>query len=176
MTEEEAYFEWLAEMVDVHGERRGVESSEQLLRKLHAMDFIWMIRDDSNISTNGMLLRDDFFEDVGHTCGDFIFQNCSVLEAVVSLARSASFIMDDVDNEMGVIRWFWVFMANAGLDKQDDRHYDEYEVEDTVRHILNREYDRNGAGGFFPVGSSVPDQRGVPIWYQLNQYLIDAFD
>ena len=92
---------------------------------------------------------------------------------MVALAlRCEEQIMSDREygNRTGL--WFWKMIDNLGLDKMDEKHYDESLVEETVDIFLNREYERNGHGGnIFVVEDERCNLKTLEIWYQLNVYL-----
>ena len=55
---------------------------------------------------------------------------------------------------------------------------DENDVEkllERVKKFLNREYDKDGTFGLFPLKNPKKDQRKVEIWYQMMAYIIENF-
>ena len=80
------------------------------------------------------------------------------------------------DNEYGnrTFVWFHAMLDSMGLDKFVDGRLNVEEAENIVSRCLNREYDYNGAGGFFTLANPSRDLRQVEIWdlamWWLNEY------
>ena len=79
----------------------------------------------------------------------------------------------DMGNRVPV--WFWMFLDNIGLLYFTDSEWNEELVSRTILTWLSREYDRTGQGGLFPLREPYEDQREVPLWNQLNAYIIENF-
>ena len=171
------YFEWLCSLVSGRGYYKK-HSYCKLLAKLHTMKFTYVIGMDANRADDGVELRYRFgYEnDVSYAEIDALLDDrpCSVLEMMVALAiRCEEQIMDDPDIGNRTGKWFWSMIANMGLYQMDDLRFDSENVEQNIRIMLERRYDRNGNGGLFFVNRSKKDMRKMEIWYQMMWYLDD---
>lgn len=168
----EEYYHWLIDLLQDDYLRNNYQ---KLTWKLFNTEFTWIVEYDSNRAKDGIYLRYLFSrvidEEFDMDCG------CSVLEMMIALARRCE---DDImyDPELGdrTGYWFWVMIENLQLDIYDDYNYSEYSVDYILDAVLNRKYDRNGDGGFFPSEHyTVVDYRKMDIWWQLNNYLNEKF-
>lgn len=169
----EGYLDWLMGIV---GGRRNVSNHWGLIRQLGSREFVWLIPNDDNRMEDGRELRDEFIGDATLHPSDSDWYNtgCSCLEMLVALARKASF-----ESDLTPGGWFWLMLGNAGLRRYDDRAYQHpetaQEVDDIIDRVIYRNYDSNGAGGFFPLNEPTRDQRRVELWYQLAAYILEDF-
>ena len=173
------YFKWLCGLVCGETLETRRHDFKSLLHKLHNIPFTYsrMFSMDANREEDGTDLRYRFSYENNYdyrivaVCIDN--KPCSVLEMMVALAlRCEEQIMSDHEcgNRTGL--WFWKMIDNLGLDKMDEKHYDESLVEETVDIFLNREYERNGHGGnIFVVEDDACNLKAMEIWYQMNVYL-----
>lgn len=169
---EDEYFEWLCDVVCEKRFARGISYSN-LLRHLHNIEFIHLIKKDINRAKDGINLRYRFslvycLDDVS----DYLEGPCSVLEMLIALAiRCEEDIMDDpyYGNRTG--QWFWGMITNLGLGSMTDDRFDLRYVNDVIDRFLHREYDPDGKGGLFYVRNCDYDLRDVEIWYQMCWYL-----
>ena len=70
--------------------------------------------------------------------------------------------------------WFWIFIANLGLDELNDAESGiSRKVADSIDRFIWRTYFRDGRGGMFPLRNPEHDQRKIEIWYQFAEYLVD---
>ena len=113
-----------------------------------------------------------------------VIRPISVLEVMIALAkRCHEDIMYGytIDNKPSSIAyWFWVMMENCGLDQLSEwkSAYPERiknEFDSIIGPILDRSYDYNGNGGFFPLHHPEMDQRYCELWYQMNAYLVENY-
>lgn len=171
-----AYFEWLYQLVCADEGYSRSMSYRKLLSRLHSIDFYYIHPMDGNRSEDGINLRYRFGDKNGYS--DPIIANylddrpCSVLEMMVALAvRCEEHIMPDPDIGDRTGQWFWNMIVNLGLGSMCDVRFDEEYVDRIVDRFLNREYERNGKGGLFTVEHGRQDMRSVDIWYQMHGYL-----
>lgn len=161
------YFDWLLSKV-------GAEAAgySNLLRRLHHVEYAWIITGDDNRAEDVYDLRLTFFRDSFIEAQPDILNNTqkSVLEVLVAFSNRASF-----ETNMPPEEWFWIMMTNLGLVRFPDDLYSE-EADFEVCSILNtfiwRLYDKKGFGGLFPLEYTEQDQREVEIWYQFSEYLV----
>lgn len=163
------YFEWLCEIVGV--DRPNGDSYRILLGDLNDTLFYSVLPHDENRIGDGLDLRDEYAE--VERVPEFIyvygFDTCSVLEALIGMARRMEYETNDPPD-----KWFWEIIGNLGLSACTDDRYESGDwpnVDRIIKNWMNRKYDRDGRGGAFPLQHTRIDQREVEIWYQMNAYL-----
>ncbi len=174
-TLDDLYLEWLyKKSVGALQVKNPSRTYWQLAKHLYSVKFEWFVRNDDNRAEDGKGLRDEFINDcdIQDIEIGWLQLDCSILEMFIALAERAAF-----ESEIAAGDWFWIFMENLGLRSFNDRGYDD----DAVQHIdeicdrvIYRKYQRNGAGGLFPLRHAVQDQRKVELWYQLATYLLEG--
>lgn len=170
------YFEWMCRLVYDKG-YFNAPSYSRLLSHLHDLDFTYTIAMDGNRAADGIDLRYRFGYE--NDCKSPIIATylddcpCSVLEMMIALAlRCEEHIMNDYEIGDRTAKWFGEMIYSLGLENmQDDNMYDKEYVDHVIDIFLNREYDRNGAGGLFTIENSSEDLRTIEIWYQMCWYL-----
>lgn len=178
----EMYFNWLYLLVGK--ETRAHGCYWRLMRFLFTKEFYYKVRNDDNRAKDGMDLRMKFARYYGYDVSKISAQldgPCRMLEMLVALStRINDELMWDPDNGDQTEFWFWTIIENAGFDLKAFK--DEYFGADSiinchkiVDRILNRQYEKNGVGGLFPLKNPPRDQRKVEIWYQLNSWLNENF-
>lgn len=178
---EEAYFVWLSShVVGIEGGRLG--GYAMLLRVLHHTPFRYVVANDENRAMDGAYLREDFTEAHVEYKPDAEWMNleCSYLEMLVALCKIADFESDPGAVPDGVSGWFWIIMGNLGLDIYADALFGDDNAEaleegiaDVLWTVTERQYERNGRGGMFPMRRQRRDQRRLEIWEQLSAYLLE---
>jgi hypothetical protein len=164
-TLDDLYFDWLrAKALPPRG-----FNYEELLLLLYRTEFTVRISNDQNRAADGIELRYDFLREGNYPReAHWLEQPCSVLEFLIGFAKRAAFLTD-----MPVRDWFWKMLGNLGLD--EFRQISDPSEEEFIRNRLDifmeRQYDRNGNGGLFPLRNSRDDQRKVEIWYQFSEYV-----
>jgi hypothetical protein len=173
-TLDDLYLEWLYKnYVGAVSNRNPNSTFWKLTHQLYTTRFTWIIRDDKNRAEDGKDLQNLFYEqcDIQDTEIDWQWREASVLEVLIGLACRASF---DAGGEPG--DWLWKFLDNLDLRSYNDRVYSQIvaeEVDANVRKWLDREYDKNGVGGIFPLKHARQDQTQVNLWYQLQDYIFE---
>jgi hypothetical protein len=103
-----------------------------------------------------------------------------MLEFLIGLAGRMAFIMGEEGNPLHTGYYFWQMIENLRLGKLSDDRFDElngsFFTQEAVDRVLYRTYDRNGRGGLFPLKNPEKDQRGVEIWYQMQEWLLESGD
>ena len=162
------YFDWLCITIN---NRNYME----LARYLHSLEFRAKLPADQNRGMDGMQLRVDFMERHGAYGSSSNRGACTMLEFLIGIAKHMSFLMNGNVSDHRTAYYFWVLIRNLGLNKcTDDNWYTingEFYTEDAVYRVLDRQYDRNGKGGLFPLRHTSQDQRKVEIWYQMHAWL-----
>ena len=162
------YLNWLCRLVDARF------YWHFLWWKLHSMAFVWILPMDENRAEDGKSLRYLYsLERVGdgvttEEIDEYLAGPCTVLEFLVGLARRIeNDIMYDAgsdDDRTSV--WFWEMVQNLGLDRYDDEHYDDIEVDDIVTKFMSRKYNEE-SGNIFKVGSG---QKNMQLWDQAQAW------
>lgn len=163
---ENDYFNWLCAKVV----GRDNPNYQDLLRILHATEFVWVIPADRHRAEDGIELREDFFR-ATFKKKDLLFleQPCSIFELLVAFANRAAFQTD-----MPSKTWFWEMLTNLKLNEfRRVSSSDVYLIEDILYTFIWRQYDPSGYGGLFPMSRTENDQRKIEIWYQFSEYLND---
>lgn len=171
--ERDQYINWLANKVTIYV---GSDYSK-LIHCLWEIPFVWQIPDDKNRAVDGNMLRDVYVQShhVAHRNLVFPFPDgCTFLEFLIALAARAN----DIMYEPGMDKtgdYFWQMITNMCLDHCNDatygRTWDDFYVNECVGRILSRNYEYDGCGGLFPLRNPINDQKGIPIWYQMNAFL-----
>lgn len=173
-TTDDLYFEWLYGLVASVRNRNPERSYWRLLRQLYTKQFVWHVANDDNREEDGKELRDEFIfdQDIEDIEPFWLDLGCSFLEMLIALSRRAAF---EAGGEP--VEWFWKLMNNLGLRECTDAVYNKNiakGVDEALDRVINRTYERNGAGGLFPLHGACDDQRRVELWYQLSAYIIDG--
>lgn len=165
------YFDWLVDKFCTDGKHHP-EKYSGLLDFLSERLYYWELDFDSNRAGDGEELRWIFENDTSEKLEDWdANEPCSVLEMLCALAkRVEDYIACPVRGKENPSRWFWEMLENCGLAELDDEHWDESRASSILDFVLDRKYDRNGTGGFWPLENPAKDQRKVDLWYQANSY------
>lgn len=170
-----AYFEWMCKLVC--DERYSKRSTyHKLMKRLHEIDFEYIIPMDGNRAADGTDLRYRFAYENSYD-GPMVAaylddRPCSVLEMMIALSiRCEEHIMEDPDVGDRTGQWFWNMIVNLGLNGMIDSRYDAEYIDTTIERFLHRKYKRNGEGSLFKVEYSHRDLRNIEIWYQMCLYL-----
>ena len=170
------YFDWMYRLVCSERRYSKGRSYRKLLSYLHHVEFTYTIPMDGNRAEDGVDLRYRFGYENSYDermIASYVDDRpCSVLEMMIALAfRCEEHIMDDPDIGNRTGKWFWGMIDNMGLGDMSDSRFDECAADDAVTRLLDRDYDRDGAGGLFTVENCRHDLRTVDIWYQMSWYL-----
>lgn len=174
-TLDDMYLEWLyKKAIGALQNRNPSRTYWKLAKYLYKTRFEWYIRNDDNRAEDGKGLRDEFIEemDIRDLEINWLQEDCSMLEMLIALAQRADF-----ESEITAGDWFWIFMENLDLKQYSDRAWDmdaEHHVDEVCERINHRKYQRNGAGGLFPLRHAIQDQRKIELWYQLATYLLEG--
>ena len=146
-----------------------------LFEHLLERDFTWMkvCNTDADRALDGLSLRHLYFREWDERGLDWDAP-CSVLEMIAALSiRIEQDILGEPGNDHPE-KWFWEFLDNLGI-VQDNEHFDETAVDEVLDIWLMREYAWDGHGGMFPLKHANYDQRGIPIWDQMAEYLSENY-
>ncbi len=174
------YFKYLCSIVGADSPGNG--QYWNMLHYLHRMEFYWIIDRDENRARDGEQLRVRFFYENNKYETDYediLNRPCSVLEMLVALAiriENDAMAGWEEDSPDRTSEWFWLMIRNLDILDCTDQHYS-MRIEEKIRHnvdkMLERNYERNGFGGLFPLRNPAEDQRKVEIWYQMQAYFLE---
>lgn len=166
------YFDWMYGLMN-DGRFAKTITYRKLFTVLHNTEFTYFIPHDENRAEDGIDLRYRYC--VANDCenlGHYLNGPCSVLEMMVALAiRCEENIMCDPEKGDRTAQWFWDMVSSLGLSAMTDYNFDEKVVNDAIRKLLKRKYNRNGKGGLFTIRGWKRDAREAEIWHQLMAYL-----
>lgn len=174
-----SYFDWLCERVGIQ---------DKYIKDSQAIDILYttafkvcekyyeqVALDESRIkdalSMRERFMNDSDFEpmfDVRFLLGVGL-SDASIFEIMVALADRMVYNCSDSINSNEA---FFIMFKNlfSGIDENDVK-----KLQERVQNFLNREYDKDGTYGLFPLKNSKKDQRKVEIWYQMMAYIIENF-
>lgn len=172
---DDLYLEWLYKnYIGPLTQRNPRNTYWGLAKQIHSKKFEAILKMDQNRAEKGICLRQDFINE----CGiedievNWLQLECSMFEMLAGLACGASF------NSLGEPHeWFMKFLDNLGLLNYNDASYGQLEfreVDLALEQLINRTYDKTGAGGLFPLNHAKRDQTKIELWYQLSAYLLEG--
>lgn len=163
------YFKWLVNIVD------DIEKSKYLYiyKMLFDKEFYSIIPMDDNRSKDGIALRTKFVDHLGgnRPSGELTPNGpSSVLEMMVAFAIRIEDQVGDFREGRHEDIWMKVMIKNLGLDKYEDKLFYKLAEFDKINLILDdfieRNYDKSGFGGLWPLDDPTENQKNVEIWYQ----------
>lgn len=167
--DEKEYYDWLTQIVG------GDTNYEWLFHVLFAKEFYYILDHDADRAADGLALRKTYSEFIGRQV-NLKLGACTVLEMLVALAIACEDnIMHNRECGDRTPEWFWMILRNLGLDKFDDAHFNETEVYYRLDIFLERKYKSDGNGGAFPLQKCDKNQKLVPLWIQLNEFLLENY-
>lgn len=175
------YFDWLCELINL---RPG--TFDILIEELHTIDFRWVNKPvlelDANRAEDGLVLRSEFYDSCGNQEAiDAISDKpCSVLEALIGLAKKMDYLLDDDDRGDRTRIWFWEMITNLGLNKYSDEYLGDSfarlnQIDSKVNRWLDRSFDPAGFGSPFPLQNPHRDQTKLHMIDQLNDYVLEKY-
>jgi len=177
------YLRWLGDKIDLDylntNEKRTEYRYVYLVYELCKKEFFWTVPNDDNRRTDGLKLREQFYEETGRLINDRCM--CNMLEVLIALAeRFESLLTEPIAGVTNyTAKFFWEMIGNLGLDRFTDDvyldHCDPFIVSNVLDRVLERNYSRSGAGGLFPLRNPKKDQRRVELWYQMSAYLLENY-
>lgn len=176
---EDPYFDWLCILVGIDG-RSTRRNYGYLARALHRMEFRAKLPIDQNRGMDGLQLRVEFMQLHGEFGSATNRSACTMFEFLIALAKRMNFLMHGNEQNHYTEYYFWILLRNLRLDKLTDDKWGymngDFFVEDAVYRVVDRQYNPNGDGGLFPLKNPGADQRGVEIWYQMQNWLSENCD
>ena len=180
---EKEYFKWLYSIVitDRILKLNGLEGESFyiLLKKLHQIDFYWVVELDENRALDGQNLREEFanltdFDDYSDLSGA-----CSMLEFMIGLAKRMSFLDCKEGEEDKFDLFFWEQLSNLLGDKIKKRGTDGSITEDFLVFVVeqvNKFLEKSDEEvSIFPLlgkKSHFLESSKNAIWDQMQQFLM----
>ena len=158
-----------------------LEDYNFLSMDLIKMEFRYTHPMDENRAIDGLKLRQAYYEETGSFIGPSsgILEPCTVLEMMVALAlRWENQFMRDPEKGNQGKKWFFEMLNNLGLLDCTNKNYQygsEKLILRAIEGFLNRDIDKNGVGGLFPLKSSRKNQKNEQIWNQMMAYLTENY-
>lgn len=180
----EDYFRWLCDIIEGITDNPRT-SYRGLLYTLFEKEFYYFIPNDDNRSSDGVRLREEYIQlrnlnDPEREEERVAIQGiCKVLEMMVALAkRCEDDIMYNPEKGDRTRIWFFSMIKNLGLDIYYDANFDyksQANISKTIDIAVNREYSKDGNGGFFPLNNPSQDQTKIEIWFQMVAWLNENY-
>lgn len=180
---EKEYFKWLYSIVitDRILKLNGLEGESFyiLLKKLHQIDFYWVVELDENRALDGQNLREEFasltdFDDYSDLSGA-----CSMLEFMIGLAKRMSFLDCKEGEEDKIDLFFWEQLSNLFGNKIKKRGTDGSITEDflvfvveQVNKFLEKSDEKVSIFNFSDNESHFFEPSKNAIWDQMQQFLM----
>ncbi|MBP5728942.1 MAG: hypothetical protein J6Y48_17895 [Clostridia bacterium] len=189
------YFRWLFEQIEPAKNDPDSRRMEELCGFLFDRDYIFDIAEDGTRAMNATDIRMKYAEKIGaemkkserdiDRIRKSIHGKCSALELIFSVCVSLDEMVNEGEEGSMVPIFFRILIKNMGFfgvdcaDCMSDRVLEHWS--NVLDRFMKREYDADGShGGMFPVKNwnkkSDKDQRKVPIWYQMNEWLDKNLD
>lgn len=163
------YFDYL--IPQIRPEDDG-ETYIDLLRLMHEKEFVWFVPNDDNRIMDGLDIRTEWILHVLEAVGPPVDLGipCSFLEVLIGISRRMGFITSEEPSG-----WAWQLILNLELNRMRDplSRYKKAKTDEILERVIWRTYERDGAGGFFPLTRPRHDQRKIEIWAQMNAYIIE---
>ncbi len=185
----ESYFSWLCMISHMDSDDSDKNSYFTLARILNDTVFYSPVSMDNNRIQDVFNLRSEWTDrmvEAGYFYpDDALNMPCSVFEVMVALAnRYENQVMWDPDYGNRTYIWFNDMLNNFLVANGLTRDYVNDDVinmgtEITIRNgletLLDRTYEFNGYGGFFPLHYSRRDQTKIELWSQMSQYMVENY-
>lgn len=164
------YFSWIEKLMS--NDEMKASDYRKLLSFLNDIQFDYLIPMDDNRIADGIDLRYRFGYDTEIPYAQIAtyldIRPASILEVMVALSLRIEEQFIDGDN---VGNWFWIMIANLGLDEYKDLYFNKAEVDRIIKKFLKRDYEKNGRGSLFITNDRNKDMRQIEIWDQMHLYL-----
>ncbi len=177
----DGYFLWLCDLIHADMDRYS-----ELCYTLHNIDFIWALELDEDRAEDGLSLRRKYYEqDSSEDWVMLLEKPCSVLEALIGIARRTNYILeDDTSTDMSFM-YFWEFVKNLGLKRYSNiRLLDRfgrtvsdalYDIQIICDRWMSRNFEPDGSNSPFPLRNPSRDQRFQTINSQMNSYVFENY-
>lgn len=164
----ENYLRWLESQIrDEHGNAN--KTYGDLMRLMFEKEFVWSVPHDDNRVADGLDLRPDFCHDHGIPIDSLSYLGpVSFLEVLIALSRRMAFAAGGQPHV-----WAWHFLNNLELHRMPDplSKRKAKQANMIMDVCINRTYQPDGVGGFFPLAWPDDDQTQIELWYQMAAYI-----
>lgn len=156
-----------------------------LFASLDDVEFKAYVPMDDNRISDALEMREQWYGDNRRLAEAMSRQPVTLLEILVELCLYLAYARENLVYDSSAERWFYELLGNVGIDERTPR----WRVIQIGRRIVERDYEPDGEGGFFPcpefsgfydvddpVGQArTNDMRKVELWMQLNEYLVERY-
>lgn len=122
---------------------------------LYQKNFYPLVGNDDNRGADGKEFRQEYADILRVKDINYLKGPCSVFEALLGISRRMEYIVTLPYETNPVARWFLLLIKNLDLEFYDDNDLDAVTIELRNDYILTqwleRDYDRSGKGGIFPL-------------------------
>ena len=149
---------------------------EDLFVILLDIPFEWQMgpMTDKNRATDGLRLRSLFGMEI---IPGVMIRECSILEMMIGFSMRIEQEIMGEPGEDRPERWFWIMLDNLDLGDMINvrvrmrRNY----IYEVIEDLNSRRYGKHGEGSLFPLRFYDGDQRELPMWEQMSEYLNENF-
>jgi hypothetical protein len=164
----EDYLHWLEPQLKDNHDNPG-KTYWELLNIMFETKFRWSVAMDENRAMDGLDLRIEFArqENIRSTALEFLGP-ASFLEVLIALSKQMAFIAGG-----DAPGWSWVLLSNLELQRMYDplTRPKRNKVADILDMAMERTYNPDGTGGFFPLAWPEDDMTNIELWYQMHAYV-----
>lgn len=163
------YFKWLVEQID----DRDRDDMLPVLSYLFKKEYVWYTDLNATQAMNGVELRDTFASEFGMDSEKAKEERpCSVLELLVSLARTVEYDVYGQPGEEEPSRWFWEWLDNLGIDERcTGKGYSKDYLDQCIDDWLEGDITAKGKRSPFPIKRRGVDMRRKTHWQQCMAYV-----
>jgi len=173
------YFDFLCDIVWENTPDADESYEILLLRQLHETPFYPLVLNDENRASDGLDIRDAYFDGERGGLQAPLRGECTMLEMLIGLSYRLESLTAQSRWEKTPREWFWVLVDNLGLDYRSNRGLSRAEycarIVSVCHLFLERQYESDGNGGLFPLKTPGNDQKRVEIWYQMSAFIIENY-
>ena len=172
------YFRWLIAtfLRDEQGNPNGYDI---LLEQMFRKEYYYTVDYDENRAEDGLYLRERYLNSISGRNGTVPEGPCSFLEFVIGISIRLEGML--IDGEpIHISEYFWELVSRLRLTEYTNDMYGDdstqFVVDAIMTDLMDRNYDRCGSTGLFPLRPPCRDQRKTEVWYQLNAFLLEHPD
>lgn len=158
------YYYWLLDKIAAY------EDYQELLQELYSIPYTWTHELDKNREIAGLQLREEFAYNTGIELQDVAQAPCSVLEALIGLAKYMSEIYGYT-----IPKWFWEMINNLQLHRFSDGYFSKRSVDKIIQIWLQGRYSFSGIGSPFPLRVYDEDARKMQLFDMMQAYINENY-
>jgi len=164
--------EWLIESVNNRKDKR----FNRLLTILYNKEFYSLINYDENRAKDGTQLRNLWQSENKLSEEDIAFGVAKILEVLLGISKRVwhEIYGSKYSEKLDPSDIFWILLDNLGLTKFSDEYLASgmfEEIDEILVRWVERQYNKNGVGGIFPVLRASKNMRNLELWDQMSLYI-----